>query len=149
MEIIFRRSQVTTKKPNHLKKTVFIVYSPGALKIESATCTKIDTEITVSLPRNAKGFITSILREDEINEFSNNQPRLWVEILHKSFEETLEIKKNKPLGFVVIEPEYLKFKYETKKSKLVTKNDRIQTQDAKGNLEVFLIVPTLQKLLLE
>ena len=117
MEIIFRRSQVTTKKPNHLKKTVFIVYSPGALKIESATCTKIDTEITVSLPRNAKGFITSILREDEINEFSNNQQRLWVEILHKSFEETLEIKKNKPLGFVVIEPEYLKFKYETTKNK--------------------------------
>ena len=96
MEIIFRRSQATTKKPKHLKKNVFIVYSPRAPKIEPATCTKIDTDIvteTVSLPRNAKGFITSTLREDEINEFSNDQQQLWVEILNKSYEETLEIKK--------------------------------------------------------
>ena len=117
MEIIFRQSQATTKKPKHLRQNVFIVFSPRALKIEPATCIKIDTEITVLLSRNAKGFITSILREDEINEFSNNQQRLWVELLNKSYEETLEIKKNKPLGFVVIEPEYLTFKYETAKNK--------------------------------
>ena len=91
MEILFRRSQATTKKPKHLKKNVFIVYLPRALKIEPATCTKINTEITVSLPRNAKGFITFIFREDKINEFSNDQQQLWVEILNKSYEETLEI----------------------------------------------------------
>ena len=34
-----------------------------------------------------------MLREDKINEFSNDQQQLWVEILNKSFEETLEIKK--------------------------------------------------------
>ena len=34
-----------------------------------------------------------MLKEDKINEFSNDQQQLWVEILNKSFEETLEIKK--------------------------------------------------------
>ena len=36
-----------------------------------------------------------MLKEDKINEFSNDQQQLWVEILNKSFEETLEIKKKK------------------------------------------------------
>ena len=93
IEIIFRQSQATRKKPKHLRKNVFIVYSPRALKIEPTTSIKVDTEITGLLSRNAKGFITSILREDEINEFSNDQQQLWVEILNKSYEETLEIKK--------------------------------------------------------
>ena len=62
-------------------------------KTEPATSTKIDTDIIVLLPKNSKGFITSMLREDKINEFSNEQQQLWVEILNKSFEETLEIKK--------------------------------------------------------
>ena len=69
------------------------------------------------MPKNSKGFITSIFREDKINEFNSEQQRLWVEILNKSYGETLEIKKNNPLGFVVIEPEHLKFKHETTKNK--------------------------------
>ena len=32
---------------------------------------RIDTEITVSLPKNLKGFVTSIFRGDEINEFNS------------------------------------------------------------------------------
>ena len=93
MEIFFKRSQEKIKKPKHLKNNVFVIYSPRAVKIEPATSTKIDTEIIVSLPKKSKGFITSIFREEEINEFSSNQQRLWVEILNKSYEETLEIKK--------------------------------------------------------
>ena len=93
MEIIFKRSQAKIKKPKHLKKNVFVVYSPRGDKIEPATSTKIDTEIIVSLPKKSKGFIISIFREEEINEFSSDQQRLWVEILNKSYEETLEIKK--------------------------------------------------------
>ena len=34
-----------------------------------------------------------MLREDKINEFSNDQQQLCVEILNKSFEETPEILK--------------------------------------------------------
>ena len=82
MEIIFRQSQAKIKKPKHWRKNVFIIYSPRVVKIEPATGTKIDTDIIVLLPKNSKGFITSILREDEINEFSNDQQRLWVEILN-------------------------------------------------------------------
>ena len=35
--------------------------------------------------------------------------------MDKSYEETIEIKKSNPLGFVVIEPEHLKFKHEAEK----------------------------------
>ena len=38
-----------------------------------------------------------MFREDEINEFSSEQQRLWVEILNKFYEETLKIKKKKSL----------------------------------------------------
>ena len=42
---------------------------------------------------------------------------MWVEILNKSFKEPIKIKKDQPLGFVVVEPEHLTFKYETSNSK--------------------------------
>ena len=116
MEIILKRSLANVKKPKHLKKkkkNVFILYSPRTVKIEPATSKRIDTEIIVSLPKNSKGFVTSIFRRDEINEFNSEQQQLWVEILNKSYEETVEIKKKNPLGFVIIEPEHLKFKHET------------------------------------
>ena len=119
MEFILKRSQANVKKPKHLKKFFFILYSPRTVKIESATSKRIDTEIIVSLPKNSKGFITSIFRGDEISEFKTDQQRLWVEILNKSYEDTVKIKKNNPLEFVVIEPEHLTFKHEaeTKKNK--------------------------------
>ena len=134
MEIILKRSQAYVKKPKHLKKNVFILYSPRTVKIEPATSKRIDTEIIVSLPKNSKGFVTG----DEINEFNSEQQRLWVEILNKSYEETVEIKKNNPLGFVIIEPEHLKFKHETgttkneKKKALLSKSTtyKPRTQEA-------------------
>ena len=42
---------------------------------------------------------------------------MWIEILNKSKNESNRINKNSVLGFVVIEPEYLRFKYEMKKTK--------------------------------
>ena len=117
MEIIFKRSQAKIKKPKHLKKNVFVVYSPRTVKIEPATSTKIDTEIIVLLPKDSQGFITSIFRENKINEFSSNQQRLRVEILNKSYKETLKLKNNNPLGFIVIEPEHLKSKHEMTEKK--------------------------------
>ena len=118
MKIILKRSQANVKKPKHLKKNIFILYSPRTPKIEPATCKSIDTEIIVSLPKNSKGFLTSIFRGDEIIEFSSDQQEsLWVEILNKSYEETVEIKKNKPLGFLVIAPEHSKFRCEAETAK--------------------------------
>ena len=89
----------------------------GQLKIEPATWKRIDTEIIVFLPKNSIGFITSAFKGDEISEFNNEQQRLWVEIFNKSHEETIEIKKNSPLGFVLIESEHLKFKHEAETAK--------------------------------
>ena len=91
MEIILKRAQANVKKPRHLQKNVFILYSPRTVKIEPATCKRIDTEIIVFLPKNSKGFVTSVFRGDEISEFNGEHQRLWVEILNKSYEETIEI----------------------------------------------------------
>ena len=40
---------------------------------------------------------------------------LWIEVLNTSYSEDLKIKKKQYPGFLVIEPENLKFKYVTKK----------------------------------
>ena len=71
---------------------------------------------------------------------------MWTEILNKSFKETVEIKRNRPLGFLVIEPEYLKFKYETAKKKKEGRPKKfidVQTENERGNLEVFLTATNL------
>ena len=37
--------------------------------MESASCRKIDTEVTVFVPANLKDFVTSKFRSDKIDEF--------------------------------------------------------------------------------
>ena len=69
MEIIFKKSSWRDKKPRHLKRNIFIIYSPRTVKIEPVTSIKIDTELVLLLPQNSKGFIISIFPGDEINEF--------------------------------------------------------------------------------
>ena len=114
---LYLKNQIQTSRNQRIwKKNIFIWYCPRAVKIEPATSIKIDTEIAVFL-QNTKGYVTSIFRGDEINEIYCKKQRLWIEILNKSFEETVEIKRNRPLGFLVVEPEHLKFKYETTKKK--------------------------------
>ena len=80
-KIIFEKDNFSLKNPKHLQKNVFIIYSPRAIKIEPATHMKIDTELTVFLPQNLKGFLTSIFRRDEIELF-HGKHRLWIEILN-------------------------------------------------------------------
>ena len=91
MEIVFQKASPSIKNPQHLKRNVFIVYSPRTVKIEPASCSRIDTELVLLLLKNSKGFITSIFREDEIDEIYSEKQRLWIEILNKSFRETMEI----------------------------------------------------------
>ena len=90
MEIIFKKSSGRIKEPKHLKRNIFIIYSPRSVKIEPATSIKIDTELILLLPQNSKGFITSIFRGEEINEFCSEKQRLWIEMLNKSFEDNIE-----------------------------------------------------------
>lgn len=106
-KIMFEKDNTTVKHRRHLQKNVFLHYLPRKLKIERASCKKIDTEITAFLPTNSRGFLISKFRSDEINELFNGKQHLWVEILNKSFEDHIEIKKGQPLGFLVAEPENL------------------------------------------
>ena len=106
-EILFERGSFDQKNPKHLQKNVFIIYSPRAVKIEPATAIKIDTEITVFLPQKSKGFITSTLIGNEINKLFQGKHCLWVEVLNKSFEDTVEIKKESASWIFGVEPDNL------------------------------------------
>ena len=91
MVIIFRRENAKVKKPEHIKKNIFIIFSPRAATVESATCSKIDTNITLILPKKAKEFHTSKFMGDDIYKIKAKKERLWMEILNKSYEEDLKI----------------------------------------------------------
>lgn len=117
MKIIFKMSNRGVRNPKHLRKNIFIIYSSKKVKIEPSTCLNIDTEIILSLPEKSNGFVASIFSGDEVNELRQKKQHLQIEILNKSFEDTIEIKRHSPLGFVVIEPEHLKLKHETPKNK--------------------------------
>lgn len=117
MKIIFKMSNRGVRNPKHLRKNIFIIYSSKKVKIEPSTCLNIDTEIILPLPEKSNGFVASIFSGDEVNEPRQKKQRLQIEILNKSFEDTIEIKRHSPLGFVVIEPEHLKLKHETPKNK--------------------------------
>ena len=117
MKIIFKMSNRGVRNPKHLRKYIFIIYSSKKVKIEPSTCLNIDTEIILPLPEKSNGFVASIFSGDEVNELRQKKQRLQIEILNKSFEDTIEIKRHSPLGFVVIEPEHLKLKHETPKNK--------------------------------
>ena len=94
MGIIFTRDNAKVRRPEHLKKSIFIIYSPRTVTVEPATCSKIDTEIVLIIQKNAKAFVTSKFRGDEIFEVNGETQRLWIEILNKSYNEPIKIFKN-------------------------------------------------------
>ena len=82
-----------------MKKDVFIIYSPRHIKIEPASFRRIDTEILVFLPNNSIGFITSRFNDDELKEVLDGEHRFWIEILNRSFEDNIVIKKKQFFQF--------------------------------------------------
>ena len=110
-KIIFSKDSRAVKNPKHVQNYVFLLYSPRKFTSEPATSEKIDTEITDFLAKNSKGYITSKHRTDEINELFHGKHHLCLEILNKLFEDMIEIKVGKPIGFFVVEPEKLKFQH--------------------------------------
>ena len=78
------------------------------------------------LPDKSKGYVTSKFKGGEIRKFKAKIQRLWVEILNKSYEDNLKLKKDSVIGFAVIKPEHLAHKHATKKTqKKKTKKDKI------------------------
>ena len=57
-------------------------------------------------------------------------------MINKSFEDHIEIKKGQPLGFLVVEPENLKFQHlpQKKKTKKEKKTCISKTKKADGRL---------------
>lgn len=49
MENIFEKGSQGLKKFQHLQRKVFIIYSPRTVTIETANCTKVDTNIILNL----------------------------------------------------------------------------------------------------
>ena len=144
MRIFFKRDNSRVKNPEYFKKNIFIIFSPRTVTVETESCCKIDTNITLILPKKAKAFIISKYRGDDINEINGETQRLWIEILNKSYCEDLKIDKNNILGFAVVEPENLSFKNETqnskKKEKHNTENVGKLDQKEQNKEEGFLIV---------
>ena len=112
-KIILNRDSTNLKKPYHFKNNVFLLYAPRNIKVEPTEFQWTDSGILTFIPENARGFVTSKFSEDEINEIWNRNQHLWVDILNKSCELPIEIKKGCVLGFFVAEPGHLKFQYET------------------------------------
>ena len=71
MEFIFERDNQKVKKPMHLPKNIFIIYSPRLVTVETASSTKIDTNIILKLPKKAKAFLATKFRGHEICEINN------------------------------------------------------------------------------
>ena len=65
---------------------------------------------------------------------------MWIEILNRSFEDYIVVKENKPLGFLVIEPENVKFHYaQAMKKKIKQKKGELLDMGEKDNLVVSLV----------
>ena len=104
MGIIFKRENAKVKKPEHIKiKKIFIIFSLWTVTVETAICSKIDTNITLILPKKAKAFNTSKFMRDEIYQIIAKKERLWIEktpfrLLGKFRKEQFNKIKNKILG---------------------------------------------------
>ena len=80
MGIIFRRENAKVKKPEHIKKNIFITFLPRTVTLETATCSKTDINITLILPKKAKAFNISKFMGDGNYQIKAKKERLWIEI---------------------------------------------------------------------
>ena len=136
-KVTFEKDNKRVKNPRHLERNVFILFSPRQFKIETATYKKIDTEVTAFLPTDSKGFLTSRFRGEEINVLFHGKHRLRVEIVNKSFEDHIEIKRGQLLDFLVVEPENLEFQHVPQKKKAKKKKKSCISKTKKADRRLF------------
>ena len=94
----------------------------------------IDTGIVVFLLEKSLGFVRSKFNSDNICKFFGGQNSLWMEILNKSYGDTIETSMRQILGFLVVEPENLNFQHyvqpkkkENNDKKSLSSKDKMQT----------------------
>ena len=130
----FKKDTSAIKNSKHMKRNVFVIYSPRHIKIEPENFRRTGTEISVFLPQKSNGFIRSRLNGDELKELFHGEHHLWIEILNRSFVDNIAVKRNKPLGFLVVEPENLNFKYAPTKKENKTKKEVVARSKRKRQL---------------
>ena len=75
-ELIFKRDSKNVKRPLYLKNVVFLIYAPGKITIEPMQFKQNDSNIVVNLPKDRKGYFTSIFKQDDIELISDNTTHL-------------------------------------------------------------------------
>lgn len=65
MDIFFELDGLGVKKPCHLRKNVFVIFSPKAVTIDPANSIKLNTVI-LHLPEKAEAYVTSKFKGHEI-----------------------------------------------------------------------------------
>ena len=78
---------------------MLLIYAPKKNTIEPMQFAKNDTEATVTLPKEHRGYFASIFRRDEIETITGHRESIWIVILNRSLLENIMIHKNKPFGF--------------------------------------------------
>ena len=122
--LIFKVDNKNVKKPTNLKNGVFLIYTPKKVTIKPMQFVRNDTEVTVTLPKEHRGYFTSKFRHDEIGTITSHHERIWIGILNMSLSDNIVIHKNKLFGFFVVEPDTnINIKYETTAAKNEDKNN--------------------------
>ena len=101
--ITFKRDMKSIKKPLHLKNRVFVIYAPKKLTFSPMRFDRYNKEITVSLPKDSRGYFTSKYKTDEIEQVSSNPQRIRIGVINKSLVDNIVIKKGKVFGLFVLE----------------------------------------------
>ena len=68
MGIIFTRGNAKVRRPEHLKKSIFIIYSPRTVTVEPATCSEIDTDIVLIIQKMQKHLSHPNLEETKFSK---------------------------------------------------------------------------------
>ena len=66
MDIFFELNGLGVKKPCHLRKNAFVIYSPKTVTIDPANSIKLDKNVILHLPEKAEAYVTSKFKGQEI-----------------------------------------------------------------------------------
>ena len=114
-ELIFKRDSKNVKRPLYLKNGVFLIYAPRKITAEPNI---VYSNIVVNLPKDHKGYFTSIFKQNNIEAITDNTQRIWIGVLNTHFSGSIVIEKNRPLGFFATIPDYnISITHETTTSK--------------------------------
>ena len=100
----------TSKHPKHLQRKCFCFIHQEKLILNQRLTKKLTLNYLCCLPKNSRGYVRSTNKSGNHNELFCGKHCLGLEILNKSFEDTIQIKEE-VIGFFVTEPKKIKFQH--------------------------------------